>query len=76
MNIVFVDGDNIENALKIFKRAVAKDGILRQLKNRSRFESRGERRRRKDAESRRRKKRMVIKNERNEEWRSRRRPQA
>jgi small subunit ribosomal protein S21 len=59
---VYVDG-NIEVALKMLKKKIGKDGILRQLKLRSTFESRTQRRRRKEAEAAKRRKKREVRTE-------------
>lgn len=48
---VGVDERGVESALRAFKRLVTRDGILRDLKRRSRYEKPGERRRRKRREA-------------------------
>jgi len=48
MEVVIRD-DNLEEGLRILKRKVRNDGILRELKQRQCFESRKEKRKRKDA---------------------------
>jgi small subunit ribosomal protein S21 len=48
---VVVGERGVEAAIRLFKRVVLKDGILRDLKRRSRYEKPGERRRRKARES-------------------------
>jgi len=51
---VRVDGDNIEKALRIFKKKVMNDGILKELKKKQFYEKPSEKRRRRKAEARRR----------------------
>ncbi len=48
---VSVDERGVESALRAFKRLVMRDGILRDLKRRSRYEKPGERKRRKVREA-------------------------
>jgi small subunit ribosomal protein S21 len=48
---VAVDERGVESALRAFKRLVTRDGILRELKRRSRYEKPGERKRRKVREA-------------------------
>ena len=48
---VSVDERGVESALRAFKRLVTRDGILRDLKRRSRYEKPGERKRRKVREA-------------------------
>jgi ribosomal protein S21 len=53
MEVVVHDGD-LDQALRQLKKLVSRSGILKELKLRASFESRGERRKRKGAASRRR----------------------
>lgn len=57
---VIVGEQGVEGAIRLFKRIVLKDGILRDLKRRAHYEKPGDRRRRKQREAvrRRRKQRM------------------
>jgi small subunit ribosomal protein S21 len=48
---VTVGDRGVEGAIRLFKRLVLKDGILRELKRRSRYEKPGDRRRRKEREA-------------------------
>ncbi len=48
---VRVGEKGLEGALRLFKKLVLKDGLLRQLKHRSHYEKPGDRRRRKARES-------------------------
>jgi small subunit ribosomal protein S21 len=48
---VTVGDRGVEGAIRLFKRLVLKDGILRDLKRRAHFEKPGDRRRRKARES-------------------------
>ena len=48
---VTVGDRGVEGAIRLFKRLVLRDGILRDLKRRSRYEKPGERRRRKEREA-------------------------
>jgi small subunit ribosomal protein S21 len=57
---VYVDDLNFEVALKLLKNKLNRDGILKQLKIRSTFESQSQRRRRKDGEAERRRKRRAM----------------
>jgi len=50
---VKVFGDNIEKALRIFKRQLQKEGLFRDVKRRERFEKPSEKRKRKRREARR-----------------------
>ncbi len=52
---VYVDGDSVERAIKVLKRKIAEEGILRELKRRRYFEKPSERKKRKDREALRRK---------------------
>lgn len=56
---VTVDDGRVESALKLFKRLVLRDGILRELKQRRHYEKPGERRRRKAREATRRRRRQL-----------------
>ena len=51
---VRVDRNNIEKAIKIFKKKIMNDGILKELKKHQAYERPGEKRRRERAEARRR----------------------
>jgi len=51
---VKVQNDQIENAIKSLKRQLAKDGILKELKNRRSYEKPSIKRKRKEREARRR----------------------
>ncbi len=57
---VSVDERGVESALRAFKRLVTRDGILRDLKRRSRYEKPGERKRRKVREAARRLRRQLA----------------
>ncbi|MGD0264664.1 MAG: 30S ribosomal protein S21 [Candidatus Methylomirabilota bacterium] len=48
---VIVGDRGVEGAIRLFKRLVLRDGILRDLKRRSRYEKPGDRRRRKVREA-------------------------
>jgi len=48
---VTVGDRGVEGAIRLFKRLVLRDGILRDLKRRSRYEKPGDRRRRKKREA-------------------------
>ncbi len=48
---VTVGDRGVEGAIRLFKRIVLRDGILRDLKRKSRYEKPGERRRRKAREA-------------------------
>jgi small subunit ribosomal protein S21 len=48
---VTVGDRGVEGAIRLFKRLVLRDGILRDLKRRSHFEKPGDRRRRKSREA-------------------------
>ena len=50
---VKVFGNNIEKALKIFKRQLQKEGVFREVKRRAHFEKPSEKRKRKRREARR-----------------------
>lgn len=65
---VNVYGDDFEKTINQFKKLVNKDGILRQLKIRSTFESPSQRRKRKDAESVRRMKRRLARGKQQQEY--------
>lgn len=56
---VTVDEGGVESALKLFKRLVLRDGILRELKQRRHYEKPGERKRRKVREAARRRRRQL-----------------
>ena len=49
--VVTVGDRGVEGAIRLFKRLVLRDGILRDLKRRSRYEKPGDRRRRKEREA-------------------------
>jgi len=49
-----VHNNNFEKALKIFKKMIMNDGILKEIKRRQFYEKPGEKRRREKAEARRR----------------------
>jgi small subunit ribosomal protein S21 len=55
---VFVDDRGLESALRTFKKLVAKEGLLKDLKRRQHYEKPGERRRRKQREAMRRRRRQ------------------
>ena len=52
---VTIDGDNVERAIRILKRKIAEEGILRELKKRRYYEKPSERKKRKGREAVRRK---------------------
>ena len=52
---VSIDGDNVERAIRILKRKIAEEGILRELKKRRYYEKPSERKKRKGREAVRRK---------------------
>ncbi len=54
---VKVDGRGIESAIRLFKKLILRDGILKELKLRSHYEKPGEKRRRKVREAARRRRR-------------------
>ena len=56
---VTVNDGGVESALKLFKRLVLRDGILRELKQRRHYEKPGERKRRKVREAARRRRRQL-----------------
>ena len=55
---VYVDDRGLESALRPFKKLVAKEGLLKDLKRRQHYEKPGERRRRKQREAMRRRRRQ------------------
>jgi small subunit ribosomal protein S21 len=55
---VYVDDRGLESALRTFKKLVAKEGLLKDLKRRQHYEKPGERRRRKQREAMRRRRRQ------------------
>ena len=57
---VKVDGRGVESALRLFKKLVLRDGILKELKRRSYYEKPGEKRRRKVREAARRLRRQAA----------------
>lgn len=57
---VVVDDRGIESALRTFKRAILKEGLLKELKRHAYFEKPGDRRRRKIRESIRRRRRQAA----------------
>ena len=57
---VVVDDRGIEAALRVFKRLVLKDGLLKDLKRRAHFEKPGDRKRRKIREAMRRRRRQAA----------------
>ena len=50
---VMVFGDNVEKALRIFKRQLQKEGVFRDVKRRAHFEKPSEKRKRKRREAKR-----------------------
>jgi ribosomal protein S21 len=58
MTQVFVRGDNVDSALRLFKKRCTESGLFKRIKERAAFEPRGVRRRRKRRESLRRLKKM------------------
>jgi small subunit ribosomal protein S21 len=60
---IYAHPDDFEQTIMSFKKMILKDGILKELKLRSRFESRSQRRKRKSAEAMRRMKRKLTRNE-------------
>ena len=59
---IIVDGNNIEKALRLFKRGVKKEGLLRELKKRHYYEKPSVKKRRKQREA----QRLRRKNKRSE----------
>jgi small subunit ribosomal protein S21 len=57
---VKVDGRGVESAIRLFKKLVLRDGILKELKRRSHYEKPGEKRRRKVREAARRLRRQAA----------------
>jgi small subunit ribosomal protein S21 len=55
---VFVRGDNIEGALKLFRKRCTESGLFKRLKEKEGFEPRGQRKKRKRREALRRLKKM------------------
>jgi small subunit ribosomal protein S21 len=51
--IIRVYGDNIEKALKVFKRQLQREGLFREIKQRSFFEKPSEKKKRKRREAKR-----------------------
>ncbi|MCI0526491.1 MAG: 30S ribosomal protein S21 [Nitrospira sp.] len=51
--IIRVYGNNLEKALKVFKRQLQKEGLFREIKQRSFFEKPSEKKKRKQREARR-----------------------
>lgn len=56
--------DGIEAAIRLFKREVGKDGILRELKNKRHYEKPSVKRKRKQREAKRRRNKEAARNER------------
>jgi small subunit ribosomal protein S21 len=52
-----VDGRGVESAIRLFKKLILRDGILKELKLRAHYEKPGEKRRRKVREAARRRRR-------------------
>ena len=59
---VVVDDRGIEAALRIFKRLIMKEGLLKDLKRHAHFEKPGDRKRRKTREAIRRRRRQAARN--------------
>ena len=57
---VTVGGRGVEGAIRLFKRLVLRDGILRDLKRRAHYEKPGDRRRRKVREAARRRRKQRV----------------
>lgn len=57
---VKVDGRGVESAIRLFKKLILRDGILKELKRRAHFEKPGEKRRRKVREAARRLRRQAA----------------
>ncbi|PTL35606.1 30S ribosomal protein S21 [Candidatus Methylomirabilis limnetica] len=57
---VKVDGRGVESALRLFKKLILRDGILKELKRRAHYEKPGEKRRRKVREAARRLRRQAA----------------
>ena len=57
---VKVDGRGVESAIRLFKKLVLRDGILKELKRRAHYEKPGEKRRRKVREAARRLRRQAA----------------
>jgi small subunit ribosomal protein S21 len=55
---VRIDGRGVESAIRLFKKLILRDGILREFKRRARYEKPGEKRRRKAREAARRRRRQ------------------
>lgn len=64
---VKVDGRGVESAIRLFKKLVLRDGILKELKRRAHYEKPGEKRRRKVREAARRLRRQVARAARREQ---------
>lgn len=58
---VIVGEQGVESAIRLFKRLILRDGVLRDLKRRAHFEKPGDRRRRKARESVRRRRKQRLK---------------
>lgn len=48
---IFVKDNDVEHALKVLKRKIARDGLLKQLKTKRAYEKPSEKRKRKERES-------------------------
>jgi small subunit ribosomal protein S21 len=57
---VKVDGRGVESAIRLFKKLILRDGILKELKRRAHYEKPGEKRRRKVREAARRLRRQAA----------------
>ena len=64
---VKVDGRGVESAIRLFKKLVLRDGILKELKRRAHYEKPGEKRRRKVREAARRLRRQAARTARREQ---------
>jgi small subunit ribosomal protein S21 len=58
---VWVDGDNVDRAIKILKRKMADEGVFRELKKRRYYEKPSEAKKRKQREALRRKRKSMRK---------------
>ena len=58
---VWVDGDNVDRAVKLLKRKMADDGVFRELKKRRYYEKPSEKKKRKQREALRRKRKAMRK---------------
>jgi small subunit ribosomal protein S21 len=64
---VRIDGRGVESAIRLFKKLILRDGILKEFKRRAHYEKPGEKRRRKVREAARRRRRQRAREVRREQ---------